>query len=314
MTLGYRGRGVRVTDPAVVSELLDELDARGHRELDTCYVYGDGTCDQMLGDLGAADRFDLAIRFDPLATPRGHQPDVLLANVRASLARLRTSRVRVLYLNVRDVHTPIEATFGAVARLHDEGAFDELGLSNMSAADVNDFVSIAEQHSWVKPTVYQGLYNAISRAVEIELLPELRRNGIRFYAYNPLAGGAFAAAFGNDERVREGSRFDSGHQQGQEYRARYWNHHYLAAVTELRQACLIAGINPVDAVLRWLVHHSALNGDLADGIILGASSLDQLSQNLDAVSAGPLPPEVVTAIDQAAETTRPVWPPVSRTT
>ena len=203
MTFRYRGRGARVTDPAMVRRLLDEMSTRGHRELDTCYVYGDRTCEQMLGDLSAADRFDLAIRFDPLATPHGHEPDTLLANVQASLDRLRTSHVRVLYLNVRDGHTPIEATLCAVQRLHDEGAFDELGLSNMSAADVNEFVSIADRHSWVKPTVYEGLYNAISRAMEAELLSELRRHGIRFNAYNPLAGGAFV---GRLRQQRAGTR------------------------------------------------------------------------------------------------------------
>ncbi|MEU7798945.1 aldo/keto reductase [Micromonospora arborensis] len=314
MTFGYHGHGTRVSDPNIVQGCLDELAARGHRELDTCYVYGDTTCEQMLGELSAANTFGLAIRFDPLATPHGHEPEVLIANVRASLRRLKTDRVHLLYLSLRDPATPIEATLAAVQQLHDEGAFDELGLSNVSAADVTEYVSISQDHAWIRPTVYQGLYNALSRAAEGDLLPELRRLGLRFHAYNPLAGGAFAAGFGQNDFVKDGSRFDDKQDQGRFYRSRYWNESYLAALTAVRHECARADIRPTDAALRWLVHHSALDGEHGDGIILGASSLDQLQQNLDAVAVGPLPDDIIATIEHAAEITRPVWPPISRPT
>ncbi|MGI5186693.1 aldo/keto reductase family protein [Promicromonospora sp. CA-289599] len=313
MTFGHRGRGVRIDDPAQVQRLIDELAAHGHHELDTCYVYGGGTCEELLGELRAAERFGLAIRFDPVATPHGHEPDILIRSVRASLERLATTKVQILYLNLRDSGTPLKSTLGAVQELHEEGVFDELGLSNVAPGDVAECVSIAERQSWIKPSVYQGLYNAISRAVEPELLPELRRHDIRFHAYNPLAGGAFAPGFGQADRVESGSRFDDRQPQGKEYRSRYWNDAYLAGLDEVRQACRSGGIAPIEAALRWLVHHSRLDARSGDGIILGASSLGHLQQNLAAVEAGPLPGAVVTALDRAAEITRPAWPPVART-
>jgi aflatoxin B1 aldehyde reductase len=49
---------------------------------------------------------------------------------------------------------------------------------------------IAARHGWVRPGVYQGMYNAITRAVEPEFFKCLDNYGIRFHAYNPLAGGA----------------------------------------------------------------------------------------------------------------------------
>jgi aflatoxin B1 aldehyde reductase len=54
---------------------------------------------------------------------------------------------------------------------------------------------IAARRGWIRPSVYQGLYNAITRAVEPELFKCLGNYGIRFHAYNPLAGGAFAKNF-----------------------------------------------------------------------------------------------------------------------
>jgi aflatoxin B1 aldehyde reductase len=46
---------------------------------------------------------------------------------------------------------------------------------------------IARQNGWIQPTVYQGLYNAVHRAVEPELFPCLRKFGLSFYMFNPRA-------------------------------------------------------------------------------------------------------------------------------
>jgi aflatoxin B1 aldehyde reductase len=61
--------------------------------------------------------------------------------------------------------------------------------------------------------------------------------------------------------------------------------------------------------LRWLIHHSQLNAEHNDGVIIGASSLEQLRHNLTAVTEGPLPTDVLTAIDDAALKAQPKWPP-----
>jgi aflatoxin B1 aldehyde reductase len=141
------------------------------------------------------------------------------------------------------------------------------------------------------------------------LLPDLAEIGMRFHAYNPLAGGAFAPGFGSGD-VEPGSRFDPNQPQGQLYRSRYLNPAYLAALGAMHEACAQAGVSPISAALRWLVHHSLLRGEAGDGVILGA----QLTQNLAAVAEGPLPAAVVSAIDDAAEIARPSWPEISRIT
>jgi aryl-alcohol dehydrogenase-like predicted oxidoreductase len=69
----------------------------GHDQLDTCSVYGDGTCEQMLGDLRAAERFGIATRIHSGSPPgsaalntRGHEPENLKRVFKESLARLKT--------------------------------------------------------------------------------------------------------------------------------------------------------------------------------------------------------------------------------
>ena len=308
MTLGYRGYGARVHDAATADAMLGAVLEFGHDQLDTCSHYGDGSCEQMLGDLRAGERFGIATRIPP-GNSRGHEPENLKRVFKESLARLKTDKVNIFYLVMRDSGTPIESTLSAVQDLHDEGLFEEFGVSNFSAWQVAEALEIAARHGWIRPSVYQGLYNAITRAVEPELLKCLGNYGIRFHAYNPLAGGAFSKSFGAGGAVAPGSRFDSSTVQGKLYRDRYWNDAYLDALAEFHQSCEGHGLDGVSVALRWLVHHSQLNAERNDGIIIGASSPEHLRDNLTAVTGGSLPTDVLTAIDHAALKAQPKWPP-----
>jgi aryl-alcohol dehydrogenase-like predicted oxidoreductase len=148
-----------------------------------------------LGDLRAAERFGIATRIHP-GNFHSHEPENLKRVFKESLARLKTGKVKILFLVTRDSATPIESTLSAVQELHDEGLFEEFGVSNFSAWQVAEASEIAARRGWIRPSVYQGLYNAITRAVEPELFKCLGNYGIRFHAYNPLAGGAFSKSFG----------------------------------------------------------------------------------------------------------------------
>jgi len=136
--------------------------------------------------------------------------------------------------------------------------------------------------------------------VEPELFKCLGNYGIRFHAYNPLAGGAFGRNFADSAAVAAGSRFDSSTAQGKLYRDRYMNDAYLDALAEIHRSCEGHGLDAISVALRWLIHHSQLNAERNDGIIIGASSLEHLRHNLTAVTEGPLPTEVLAAIDDAA--------------
>ena len=175
-----------------------------------------------------------------------------------------------------DSATPIESTLSAVQELHDEGLFEEFGLSNFSAWQVAEASEIAARHGWIRPSVYQGMYNAVTRAVEPELFKCLGNYGIRFHAYNPLAGGAFSKSFASSGAVAAGSRFDSSTAQGKLYRDRYWNDAYLDALAEIHRSCEGHGLDAISVALRWLIHHSQLNAERNEvaiiiGLVVGAS-------------------------------------------
>jgi aflatoxin B1 aldehyde reductase len=127
------------------------------------------------------------------------------------------------YLHGPDRTTPYIDTMREVNELHKQGLFDRFGLSNYMAWEVAQICEICEAPGWIKPIVYQGIYNAMNRTVEAELFPCLRHYKMGYYAYNPLGGGFFAGNFKKDAEVEKGSRFDPEKRQGSMYRGKYWN-------------------------------------------------------------------------------------------
>jgi aflatoxin B1 aldehyde reductase len=287
MTLSYQGYGSRVHDTETAAAMLSMYFDAGYQALDTAHDYGGGSGEQMLGDLGAAQRFTIATRYAPQGANHAHERDKLKAAFRLSLTRLRTDRVRILYLTTRDHSTPLESTLRGIQDLHDEGLFDEFALSNFSVADIEDVLAITTREGWIGPTVYQGLYNALPRVVETELFPTLAAHGMRFQAYNPTSPAG---------------------PQGRMYRDRYWSDDYISTLRSLHAVCAQFDIDAISAALRWLVHHSKLDSDRDDAIIIGASSIAHLQHNLSAVKQGPLPRPVLDAINSASELVRPHWP------
>ncbi|XP_024076620.1 aflatoxin B1 aldehyde reductase member 2-like, partial [Terrapene carolina triunguis] len=94
-----------------------------------------------------------------------------------------------------------------------------------------------------------------------------------------------------------------GNDWAQTYRDRYWKEHHFQAIALVEKALGEAyGSNPpslTSAALRWMYHHSKLQGALGDAVIIGMSNMDQLQQNLTCSEEGPLLPAVVEAFDRA---------------
>lgn len=158
---------------------------------------------------------------------------------------------------------------------------------------------VCQKNGWVKPSVCQGIYNAFHRSVEPELLRCLRHHDIFFYCFNPLAAGMLTSRYTRetDEYV-VGGRFDPQTGPGKLTRKRYHHSLYFDALDCLRPVARRFGINEVSCALRWLSHHSQLKSSHGNGIVVGSSSAAQLKENLEAMREGPLPQEVVDALDE----------------
>ena len=92
-----------------------------------------------------------------------HEPESLKEHFTTSLKELGADAVDIFYLHAPDRSVPFEKTLEAVNELHKEGKFVQLGLSNYAAWEVAEIWNIANERGWVKPTIYQAMYNAISK-------------------------------------------------------------------------------------------------------------------------------------------------------
>ncbi|KAG8813927.1 hypothetical protein FRC17_001374 [Serendipita sp. 399] len=237
----------------------------------------------------------------PQPTAR-HTPEDLRKTLQVSLTALRTDKLELFYLHAPDRTTPWEVTFKAVDDLYKEGKFERLGISNYMSWEVAEIMTLCRLNGWISPTVYQGIYNAIHRAVEPELFPVLRKYGIAFYAYNPLSGGFLTGRYVDaSSKVEPSSRFDDskGTSQSIAYRKRYWNDHNFQALSIIAEAAEKEGLTVAEVALRWMSHHSLMKRDYGDTVIIGASKATQLEQNLIDLEKGPLPDTIQAAVDEA---------------
>jgi len=200
------------TNEEASREMVQEFISRQHCELDTAFLYQKGRAEEILGRMMSKIHCEgspilLATKVNPWAySGRSLRPADVKKQFATSLKRLQLDSVDLLYLHCPDPKTPIEDTLEAVNDLHHAGGFKEFGLSNYPAWQVVEIYHLCKAKGWVLPTVYQGMYNAITRDVEKELLVALRRYKIRFYAFNPLAGGMLTGKHRSlDSYPREGS-------------------------------------------------------------------------------------------------------------
>ncbi|KAF9435844.1 hypothetical protein BGZ76_005392 [Entomortierella beljakovae] len=325
MTFGVEGPGARVTTHEGAAEIVNTFRKYGHTALDTARVYANGNTEKMMGEL---DLQGLTIDTKCFPLPLGNlRPDRLKASLQESLAALKKEKVHVFYLHAPDYSVPIEETLEAVNELYEQGKFEVFGLSNYPSWEVTKIYYHCKSKGYVVPTVYQGMYNAFTRNIELELLACLEDLNIRFYAYNPLCGGVLTGAHTFHGDVEKGSRFDPEKDQGARYRERYWKSEYFEALDILKAACEPHGLSLVQVAFDWLQFHSKMSFARGDGkyssiqqlldspcIIIGASSLVHTVNNLDALRDGkPLPHDVLEALERCWDITRGNSPPYFRT-
>lgn len=314
MTIGKPGiEMTRVFTLEDTTALLDTFQAHGHNEVDTARVYGEGSSEEYLGKVNWKAR---GIVMDTKLYPSkgkgalfgvaySHSAEDVRKGLLDSLKALETENVDMFYLHGPDRTVPWEETLREVNKLHGEGYFERFGISNYYSFEVAQICETCKRNGWIMPTVYQGLYNAFHRKVEDELFPCLRHYGISLYCFNPLAGGFLTGKFKRDQDdVESGGRFDPKRLQGQLHRGRYWNDAMFDALDILHPVAEKHGLTESQCALRWLTHHSMMSKEKGDAVIIGASSTKHLEDNLKALEEGPLPDEVVEALNLGWERIR----------
>jgi aflatoxin B1 aldehyde reductase len=298
------------------TEVLKHWKRAGFSEIDTALMYQSGKSEQILGDLAASSSFSIATKANPwfdiitnkttMNQSNGFSTEPLSQQLKQSLQTLKTNKVNLFYLHAPDHNTPLLETLTTIRKLQEQNLFDEWGLSNYPSWQVVHIYHLCKANKISPPTVYQGMYNCITRDVEKELFPALKLCGMRFYAYNPLAGGMLTGKYKPIDDPDSG-RFSSKTVWGEKYRQRFWKKEIFDAFQLIESCGQKYNITLIQICLSWLYYHSQLSANKGDGIIIGGSTVEQITTNIDTVKQlKPLPDEVLTQIEEAWKLAAPV--------
>ena len=177
---------------------------RGVTLFDTAQVYGPFTNEELVGEAlePVRDQVVIATKFGfDLESGRGgldSSPDTIRRSVDASLKRLRTETIDLLYQHRVDPNVPIEEVAGTVKELIDEGKAKHFGLSEAGVQ------TIRRAHAVQPVTALQSEYSLWWREPEDAILPTLEELGIGFVPFSPLGKGFLTG------KIDETTEFESG--------------------------------------------------------------------------------------------------------
>lgn len=273
-------------DTGIAKEQLQAAADAGVNFFDNAEVYAGGKSEQIMGEaireLGWK-RHEYVISTKFFWGINGDMPNMvdtlnrkyLMQAIDGSLERLGLDFVDLAYCHRPDPHTPIEETVYAMSDIVESGKALYWGTSEWSADEIRAAWEIADKRNLRKPVMEQPQYNLLHRdRVEKEYARLYEDIGLGLTTWSPLAGGILTGKY--VDGVPQGSR------------ATLKGHDYLLQAAEdsrgkVGQLAKIAGdlgVSTGQLALGWV----AANPNVST-VILGASSVEQLQENLGALSA-----------------------------
>jgi aryl-alcohol dehydrogenase-like predicted oxidoreductase len=294
------------TDRATAARMAGLCLDSGVNFFDTANVYNAGESERITGEILGPRRRD-AVLASKVGMKVGEHPgglkrELICKAAEDSLQRLKTDYLDIYYLHLPDWNAPIEESLEAMQTLVSQGKVRYAASSNFASWQVCKMLGIAERAGFAPARITQPMYNLLARRIEDEYLPMCAELGVSTVVYNPLAGGLLTGKHRSEAPI-PGTRFDGN----KAYLERYWKDLNFQAVARLAEIAAAAGRSLVSLALNWLLHHTPI-----DGVILGASRIEQLEENLRALDDGALSSETVAACDEVWSAVRGPSPKYNR--
>jgi aryl-alcohol dehydrogenase-like predicted oxidoreductase len=284
------------TAPPEAAAMLDAAREAGVNAIDTADIYALGESERMLGRLIKADRprwvlaTKLANAMSDDPNDRGTSRRWMTRAVEDSLRRLNTDWIDLYYLHRDDESTPMEETVSTMARLLEQGKVHYWGLSNFRAWRVARMVELARQMGVPPPVAVQPPYNAVTRGVEVELLPACAHYGLGAVTYSPMARGVLSGKYKPDCAPPADSRAARADKRLMQTE---WRPESLQIAHDFTAHAEARGVSASQLAIAWV-----LNNKLVNGVIGGPRTLAQWRDYIAALAVQ------VTAEDEAWVDTR----------
>jgi len=267
-------------DEATSAAMFKRCREAGINFFDCANAYAGGRSEEILGRVMAGERDELVIT-TKVASPmgkgindRGLSRRHIRMQVEASLRRLQTDRIDMLFVHHVDADTPMEETLRALDQLVQQGKVLYLGVSNWAAWQIAKSHGIAARAGLARFECIQPMYNLTKRQAEVEILPLALSEGIGVIPYSPLGGGLLSGKYSTTARPA-GARLV----QNQMYAKRYAEEAYYETAERFTAYAQEKGIHPATLAVAWVMHHPAITAP-----IIGARNVAQLEASLDAIN------------------------------
>ncbi len=300
------------TDEAESIRTIHSALDRGITLIDTAPVYGFGRSEEIVGkalaDGGRRARAVLATKvaldWQDEKPFRNARRDRILKEVEDSLRRLRTDAIDLYQVHWPDPNTPIEETARAMSDLLEAGKIRAIGVSNFSPTQMDAFRAVAPLHAVQPP------YNLFERAIEANVFPYAKQNGLAMLAYGSLCRGLLSG------RMTPDTRFPASDLRSNDpkFKAPHYAE-YIAAVSGLdRFAQQQFGKRVIHLALRWVLdrapHTIALWGarrpaqlDPVQDVLgwtIDAAAMTEIDRIVARHVRAPIGPEFMAPPEQAA--------------
>src|SRR6201996_6072295 len=266
--------------------------------IDTANVYSFGDSELMTGqalqELGAK-RSDVVLatkvfgRMGPGPNDMGASRGHIMDSVALSLERLQTDHIDLYQIHHSDPITPLEETLRALDDLVRQGMVRYVGVSNWEAWKIMKANGVADKRGWARIETTQVYYSIAGRDLEQDIVPMMQDQQIGCLVWSPLAGGYLAGKYtpGGEAKVEPGRRAQFDFPPIDKEKAD-------RIVVAMREVAKAHGVSVARVALAWVRQKPFVTST-----IIGAKTLEQLNDNLDAVTLT-LTPEEMAKLDEVS--------------
>jgi aryl-alcohol dehydrogenase-like predicted oxidoreductase len=246
------------TDEPTAGRIVARARDQGVNFIDTADGYAGGRSEEIVGRSIATSRswWVLATK---CANPTGDGPNArglsrrhVFYAVEASLRRLNTDVIDLLYLHKEDHTTPLAETVHALADLIRAGKIRYFGVSNYRAWRVADICRLCDLAGIDRPIASQPLYNALDRTAEIEHLPACAALGLGVVPYSPLARGVLTGKYRSNQAPPADTRAGRHDRRMMESE---WRPESLEIARQLADHARARGITPGQFAFAWVLNN-----------------------------------------------------------
>ncbi|TDN62061.1 aldo/keto reductase [Paraburkholderia sp. BL10I2N1] len=254
------------TDEATSKRIIDKAFDQGVNFIDTADVYHAGRSEEIVGR-SIADRRDSWVVATKFGYPTAQGPNQqgqsrkwIMQSVEASLKRLGTDYIDILYFHRALPDAPLEEGVRAIGDLIRQGKVRYFGVSNFRGWRIAEIVRLADAMGIDRPVASEPLYNMVDRTAEVEQLPVAAHHGVGVVSYSPLARGVLTGKYAVDAAPPSDTRAGRGDKRIQQTE---WRPESLAIAQKVAAHAAERGTTSIAFALAWVLKNRLVSAAIA---------------------------------------------------